>query len=340
VSSSESSSGRRTGADGQSIRKRALVTDAGAVLAAVVTRLESAGVDVTVLESGTSSAAAAERAKEVDVVIIGFLPFGAAEISALRAPGLLIRAGIGYDMVDVDAATAAGIWVANVPDFCVDEVADHTMLLLGAAMRRLPAALTLWRETGRWSVVPELPTMRRMRGLRLGLIGLGRIGLQVATRARGFGWEVVACDPFLDRAHAGDVELISLDELLATSDAVSLHCPLTADTEHLLDGERLGKLKDGAVVVNTSRGGLVDLDALFAAVEQGKVSVAALDVLDGEPLPDLGHPLLADDRVIVTPHVAWYSADAQVELARATADEALRYLNGERPRHLLNPSAR
>ena len=326
-----------TGGDAMSTGRRALVTDAGAVLAAVVTHLEQAGVAVTVLEPGATSAEAAARAADVPVVIIGLLPFGADEIAALRETRLLIRAGIGYDIVDVDAATGAGIWVANVPDFCVDEVADHTMLLLAAAMRRLPSSLDMWRAAGRWAVIPDLPPMHRMRGRRLGLVGLGRIGRQVAARARGFGWEVVAHDPFVAAGSATDVEFVPLDELLGTCDAISLHCPLTPETEHLLDAARLDLLRDGTVVVNTSRGGLVDLDALHDAVVRGKVGVAALDVLDGEPLPDLDHPLLALDNVIVTPHVAWFSADAQVELARATADEALRFFDGERPRNLINP---
>jgi phosphoglycerate dehydrogenase-like enzyme len=322
---------------------QSLVTDAGAVLAAVVTHLEAEGVAVRVLPPGASAEEAAVAAGGVPVVIVGLLPFGAAAIAKLDGTGLLIRAGIGYDIIDVDAASTAGIWVANVPDFCVDEVADHTMLLLAAAMRRLPTALARWRAEGRWNVVPDLlPTMRRMRGCRLGLVGLGRIGRQVAARARSFGWDVVAHDPVFDAATAelDGVPLLGLGELLATSDAVSLHCPLNDATHHLVDAAFLGALRRGAIVVNTSRGGLVDLEALRAAVDSGRVSVAALDVLDGEPEPDLGDPLLHHENVIVTPHVAWCSSEAQDELARNTALEALRYLRGERPRNLVNPDAR
>jgi len=323
------------------VARSALVTDAGAVLAAVVDHLEAAGVEVTVLEPGTTAADAAARAAGVPVVIIGLLPFGADDIASLDGTGLIIRAGIGYDIVDVDAATAAGIWVANVPDFCIDEVADHTMLLLGAAMRRLPESLQHWRAERRWLVIPELPAMHRMRGKRLGLVGLGRIGRQVAARARGFGWDVVAHDPALGDAGTADgVPLLPLDELLASCDAVSLHCPLTPETHHLLDDARLAALRPGTVVVNTSRGALVDLDALHRALVAGTVGVAALDVVDGEPQPDLSHPLYQLDTVIITPHVAWYSVEAQVELARNTAAEALRFLDGERPRNLVNPGAR
>jgi D-3-phosphoglycerate dehydrogenase len=321
--------------------RRALVTDAGAVLASVVSHLEAAGVSVTVLDAGATSVEAAEIAAEFPVVIIGHLRFGAQEIRRLHSTGLLIRAGIGYDVIDVAAATEASIWVANVPDFCVDEVADHTMLLLGAAMRRLPASLQSWRAAQRWDVLQRLPPMHRMRGRRLGLVGLGRIGRQVAARAVAFGWHVVAHDPFVGAGASGSaVPLVGLDELLSTSDAISLHCPSSPDTHHLLDAQRLALLRHGAIVVNTSRGALVDLDALHDAVVRGQVAVAALDVLDGEPLPDLAHPVLHLDQVIVTPHVAWVSVEAQDELARATADDALRYLDGERPRNLLNAGAR
>lgn len=323
-------------------RREALVTDAGAVLVAVVDQLEDAGVSVRVLEPGATSTEAAEAAADVSVVIIGGMNFGASEIARLRSTGLLIRAGIGYDVIDVDEATAAGIWVANVPDFCVDEVADHTMLLLGAAMRRLPDALGLWRSAGSWNVTVQLPDMHRMRGKRLGLVGLGRIGRQVAQRARSFGWDLVAHDPCIpaDAEGAEGVPLVDLDELIATSHAISLHCPLTPETHHLIDETRLKAAREGVVIVNTSRGGLVDLGALDDALASGQVSVAALDVLDGEPLPDLSLPILSRANLIVTPHVAWYSIDAQVELARGTAAEALRYLDGHRPLNLVNPQAR
>lgn len=266
------------------------------------------------------------------------MPFRDAEIAALGNTRLIIRAGIGYDMVDIEAATAAGILVANVPDFCVDEVADHTMSLLLAAMRRLPQGLNTWRSKHDWHVTSELPPPRRLRGQRLGIVGLGRIGLQVAARAAGFGMEIVGHDPMITSgSEIDEVKVLDLDEVLSTSDAISLHCPLTDGTRHLINDASLATVRPGVVLVNTSRGGLVDLDALAGAVESGAVGVAALDVLDGEPSPDLDNPLLSHENVIVTSHMAWYSVEAKHELAMNTAREALRFLDGEPVRNPINP---
>ena len=322
--------------------REVLVTAAGEVLASSVEQLEAESVKVRVLERGTTSREAAEAAADIPVVVIGGTRFGADEIARLRATGLLIRAGVGYDVIDVEAATAAGIWVANVPDFCVEEVADHTILLLLASMRRLPEAMQLWRSAQSWHVTTQLPPIHRIRGKRLGLVGLGRIGRLVASRAVSLGWEVVGYDPYVsaDTQRAAGAEPVELDELFMTSDALSLHCPLTSENHHLVDAQRLARTRPGAVIVNTSRGGLIDLAALDDAIVSGVISVAALDVLDGEPTPDLSHPLLGRDNVIVTSHLAWYSLDAINELATKTAAEALRYLNGERPLHILNPDAR
>jgi D-3-phosphoglycerate dehydrogenase / 2-oxoglutarate reductase len=317
------------------------ITDASELLAPGVELLQAAGAAVDVLPDGLSPADAAERVADATAVIIGVMPFRAAEIARLRATRLLIRAGIGYDVIDVDAATSAGIWVANVPDYCVDEVADHTVLLALAAARRLPEIADLWRSAGRWGVAGMLPPVRRIRGQRFGVIGYGRIGREVAARASGFGWDVVVSDPYLVAERALEVgAVVELDELIATSDVITLHCPLTDATRGLLNERRLATVKSGVTIVNTSRGGLIELDALDRAVADGRVAAAALDVLDGEPAPDLDHPLLSRPNVLVTPHVAWYSLEARRDLALRSAEEALRLLDGTRPRNLVNPGAR
>ncbi len=322
--------------------REALVTDAAEILAPAVEHLEAASVKVHVLDAGVTPAEAAARAAQIPVVIIGGMHFFSAEISKLKETGLLIRAGIGYDVIDVEAATAAGIWVANVPDFCVDEVADHTMLLMLSAMRRLPECMTTWRQKRSWHVTATLPAMRRLNGRRLGIVGFGRIGRSVARRAASFGLEVVTFDPFLppQQHQAVGTTSVDLQELLATSDIVSLHCPLTEETHHLLDARSFETARKGVVILNTSRGGLVDLDALDEAIESGSVSYAALDVLDGEPDPDLDHPILSRPNVLVTSHTAWFSEDASHELAINTAKEAIRYLDGQLPKNLVNPEAR
>ncbi len=256
-------------------------------------------------------------------------------IERLRGTRLIMRCGAGVDTVDVAAAARQGIWVANVPDYCLDEVADHTLLLMLAAMRRL-RQMTQQVAEGRWLEL-ELPVIRRLSGRTLGLVGSGRIGERVAIRARGFGLRVIAHDPRLDaeRARTLAITPVDLPTLLARSDIVSLHLPLTDDTRHLLGTPTFAAMRPGAVLVNTSRGGLVDLDALAVALDAGTVAAAGLDVLDGEPQPPLDHPLLADPRVIVTPHVAYYSVDAQADLGRRVADEVERALAGTPPTSLL-----
>jgi D-3-phosphoglycerate dehydrogenase / 2-oxoglutarate reductase len=318
------------------------VTDSAELLAPGIERLREAGIDVQVLPDGTPALEAAEAAADSLVIIDGVLRFGSAEIDRLRATQLIIRAGIGYDLIDVPAATAKGIWVANVPDYCVDEVADHALLLLLAATRRLDALAETWRREERWLVYDRLPVVHRPSTQVLGIVGMGRIGAAVARRAGAFGWRVLGHDAVLpaDVVAGRGAEPVSLDELFERADAISLHCPLTPETHHLVGAERLARARDGLIVVNTSRGGLVDIDALEAALASGKVAAAGLDVLEDEPDPDPSHPALGRENVIVTSHVAWYSVEARRDLALLCADEAQRMIRGERPRNAVNPEAR
>jgi D-3-phosphoglycerate dehydrogenase len=322
--------------------REALITDAVDVLAPMITHLEEASVNVRFFDNSAPPEEIVDCAANVPVIVIGGMHFGAPEIRRFHKTGLMIRAGVGYDVIDVDAATSAGVWVANVPDFCVEEVADHTMLLILGALRRLPESMSTWRERRSWHVTATLPQMRRLDGLRLGLVGLGRIGGLVAQRAAGFGMNVISYDPFLaDDAHrAAGSTPVSMDELLETADVVSLHCPLTTDNIHLMNASSLARVKPGVVIVNTSRGALIDLDALDDALDSGLVGYAALDVLDGEPTPDLDHPLLSRPNALITSHTAWYSVEASRQLSLNAAREAIRFLDGQAPLHLINPGAR
>jgi D-3-phosphoglycerate dehydrogenase len=322
------------------IEQHVVITDSEALLTPGIELLRSRGVTVDVVPEGTDAAGIAAAAAEAPAVIVGIRPMRAPEIATLRATGLLIRAGIGYDIIDVAAATEKGIWVANVPDYCVDEVADHAVLLLMSAWRRLSELEHIWHE-GKWVNPAITPPVHRTRGHRLGVVGFGRIGRAVATRALGFGWEVVAFDPMLtaEQVRSAGAEPIGLDDLFTTSDAVSLHSPLTPETRHLVSAERLAAVKPGFVLVNTSRGGLVDIDALDAALESGRVGAVGLDVLEDEPAPDLGRPIFERPNVLLTPHLAWYSIEARVDLARLAAENAYRYLQGERPWNIVNPQA-
>jgi phosphoglycerate dehydrogenase-like enzyme len=314
-----------------------VATDPGDLPRPAVEELRRRGHAVEVLEGGLDPLTAAERAADARVILCGIVAMPSPALERLRGTRLIMRCGAGVDTVDVAAAARQGIWVANVPDYCLDEVADHTLLLMLAAMRRL-RQMTQQVAEGRWLEL-ELPVIRRLSGRTLGLVGLGRIGERVAVRARGFGLRVIAHDPRLDdaRARSLDIAPVDLDVRLAESDIVSLHLPLTDDTRHLLGASTFAAMRPGTVLVNTSRGGLVDLDALATALDTGVVAAAGLDVLDGEPRPPLDHPLLADPRVIVTPHVAFYSVDAQADLGRRVADEVERALAGTPPTSLVPP---
>ena len=322
--------------------REAVITDAADVLSPVIDHLRAADVKVTAFENGVPHEQIVHAVAKAPVAVIGGMRFGMTEIDQLTETGLLLRAGIGYDVIDVDAATANSIWVANVPDFCADEVADHTILMLLSALRRLPESMTTWRTKNKWHVTAELPEMRRASSIRLGLLGLGRIGRLVAQRAKGFGIDVVSYDPNLTETEqqAHGASPVSQSELLATSDAISLHVPLTPESKHILDRESLARTKPGAVIINTSRGGLIDLDALDDGLNSGHVGYAALDVLDGEPDPDLDHPILTRPNVLVTSHTAWFSKEAARQLSINTAEEVLRFLDGVRPLNLINPDAR
>lgn len=247
---------------------------------------------------------------------------------------VIARYGIGVDNVDVAAATRAGILVTNVPDYCLDEVADHAMaLLLGAARAIVPASRSV-RE-GDW-VVPQ-ERVHRLRGRRLALLGVGRIGRRVADRALAFGFEVVGYDPFVtDWSATGIVGVGTLEEAVAEADAISLHAPLTPDTRHLIGEDTIALMRCAPVLVNTSRGGLVDLDAVTRALDAGRLAAAALDVTEPEPLP-AAHPLRTHPRAILTPHMSFYSAEAQDELQSRAVEEVVRALTSREPRCPVNP---
>jgi D-3-phosphoglycerate dehydrogenase len=259
-------------------------------------------------------------------ILVCFAQVDASVIDAASDCRIIARYGIGVDNVDVDAATRNGIQVTNVPDYCLDEVADHAMALLLAAARGVVDA-AIGVRSGDWTVPQE--NIHRIAGRRLALIGAGRIGRKVADRARAFGYEVVVYDPYADDSVA------SVEEAVSGADAVSLHAPLTEDTRHIIGAAALAAMERRPIIVNTSRGGLVDLDAVTRALEEDRLSAVALDVTEPEPLP-AGHPLRTHPRAIVTPHMSFYSEEAQAELQRRAVEEVVRALTGEPPRCPVN----
>ncbi len=245
------------------------------------------------------------------------------------------RYGIGLDNIPIGRATELGMLVTNVPDFCLEEVSDHVMALLLATARQL---LPLARTPDRSGWTRETPRpIPRVRGQTLGLIGFGNIARALVPKALGFGLRVMAYTPRLRQEDAPqDVEVTNdLAVLLAASDYVSIHCPLTEETAHIIDEAALAQMKPNALLINTSRGAVIDESALVQALKEGRIAGAALDVTDPEP-PSGDNPLLSLENVIVTPHAAFYSVAATAELARKAAENVVTVLRGEVPKTLVN----
>jgi D-3-phosphoglycerate dehydrogenase len=273
------------------------------------------------------------------VALLACEPVTEEDLSMLPALRVVATPNVGVDHIDVDAATRRGVWVCNVPDYCVDEVADHALALLLALVRGV-VELDRSVRTGRWRH-DAAGRLRTIAGLRLGIVGFGRIGRAFAQRARALGMAVTVHDPYLTDAdiEAAGAHPASLEELLRTSDAVSLHVPLTEGTRGLLGRRELDLLPKGAYLVNVSRGGLVETDALLEALAGGRLAGAALDVLEVEP-PSHRAPAPSAPRLVVTPHAAWYSAAAEERVYRRAVAAVLDVLAGRRPTDAVNAPLR
>ena len=250
-----------------------------------------------------------------------------------RFPSLrvLSRMGIGYDNIDLDAARGAGVTVCNAPDAPTVSTAEHAMALMLAVTKGLRRVS---QSADRGVTGVPSPTALELDGATLGLVGLGRIGIRVAVAAQALGMRVIAADPALADSPVPAVELVPLEEIWARADVVSLHAPAMPETHHLVNAETIGAMKDGVFLVNCARGGLVDQDALVAALDSGKVSGAGLDVTEPEPLP-VGHALLGREDVVVTPHIASSTRAGRLRLFAHAFDHALAALAG-RPRHVVS----
>jgi D-3-phosphoglycerate dehydrogenase len=269
--------------------------------------------------------------RDCDAVLCMHAPLVSSVIGNLRRCRIIVRYGTGLDNIDLNAAAGAGIPVMGVHDYCTDEVANHTLALLLAWNRRLldydrMVREKIWNQrpntTGNWGY-----RLDRLSGKTLGLLGFGRIGKAVASRARVFGMTVLAHSPSLSRAvKPPGIEVVDYDELLAKSDYVSLHLPLNDTTRGTIGWAALFSMKPGAVLINTSRGALVDHAALVEALRSGHLGAALLDVYDKAPLP-VDHPLRMCPNVIFTPHVGFYSEGALDELRRCAAEEVKRRLS-------------
>jgi D-3-phosphoglycerate dehydrogenase len=283
-------------------------------------------------------------AQDCDVLLTDNAPITRRVIKGLARCQAIVRYGIGYDNVDVPAATEHGILVVNIPAFCTEEVANHTILFILACAKKL-----IWLDhglrDGRWPDKrdPEsaLAPMESVYGQRLGLVGFGNIARAVAFKAKAFGMQVHADDPYVPDAVFAEcgVEIAHLDELVQGSDYLSLHTPLTPETRLLINETKLRRMKRSAFLVNTSRGAVVDQSALVRALQQKWIAGAALDVFQDEPLP-ADSPLLAMENVVLTPHVASYSDASFARLRRRVGEEAARVVSGQWPTALVNPEVK
>ena len=277
-----------------------------------------------------------DLARDAHAIIVEYAPITREVIAGLERCQIISRYGIGVDNIAVEAATEKGIVVTNVPDYCLDEVADHTMALLLALARKI-TRLDRATKQGRWDVWSAAAPVYGLRDSSLGLIGFGQTARRAATRAQGFGMQVLAHDPWIDEEsfHEYNATSASLDELLRLSDFVSLHTRLTDDTYHLIGEDELKRMKPHAFLINTARGDIVDERALFRALTEGWIAGAAVDVLAQEPPPP-DYQLVSLDNIIVTPHAAFYSERSIQELRRRATREVVRVLQGLEPASPVN----
>lgn len=290
-----------------------------------------------------------ETARDADAIIgvATFQPFSRKVIENLTKCRFIQSMGIGYDRLDVAAATEYGILAANMPDYCLEEVSDHAMALILACTRRI-VVLNETVKKGGWKVEPDpdiqkevWPKMSRLKGQTLGLLGFGRIPRTMVPKAKGFGLRITAYDPYLpeDIFTGLGVERVDLERLLRESDIISVHSVFTSETKHMLGLKELKKMKPNAHIVNTARGGIIDGQALYTALKEGIIMGAAVDVTEPEPIkPD--DPLLTLDNFIVTAHSGHFSIPAFTELTHRPGREVARVLKGEWPVGLLNPEVK
>ena len=277
------------------------------------------------------------RARDADALVVTYSPIGRKVMSALDKLKVVVRTGVGYDVIDVDAATELGVIAVNIPDIWVREVANHTMALLLAWNRKI---ITLDRNVhaGSWgSGVPGAWT-GSIHGETVGIVGLGNIGSAFARRLAGYETTIIAHDPYVDDAHfkALGVERVALAEVAERSDYVSVHTLLNAETRHLINAAFLRRMKPTALLINTARGPVVDEQALAEALREKRLAGAALDVWEKEPVA-ADNPLLGMDNVIATPHAAFYSSSAVAKVPRRCGEEVARALSGQRPLNVVNP---
>lgn len=281
-----------------------------------------------------------EKVRDADIVLVNMVPIDEDMVAGMERCKLVLRHGIGYDNVNVEACTKKGIQAANQVDYCKIDVAEHAVALLLACGRKITwSRETLERSSkaGAWNFSGLFP-IRRLEGKTVGIIGLGRIGSRACRKLIGLGFKVIACDPFLEEEQFQQLgaEQVDLTTLLQQSDYVTIHAPLNPDTREMINRQTLELMKPTACLINTSRGGVVDEQALAEALKSRRIASAAIDVYVKEP-PPADHPFFSLDNIILTPHTGWASEEAGWEIRESIMDDVRRFIAGQPPKNLLNP---
>ena len=287
----------------------------------------AAGCELVVLQS-KDPAVLRTACRDADALLVQWAPIDKDTIASLAHCKAIVRYGIGVDSVDLAAAGARGIPVCNIPDYCIDEVANHALALALGLARQVPQTDAAVRG-GTWKIFPPSP-FPAFRTTTFATVGFGRIARAVLERARVFGFKLAAYDPFVQPAAfaAAGVRQVDVSELWSEAGIVSLHLPLNAQTKHILGRSALAQMRSDAIVVNTARGGLIDTVALAEALHERKIAGAGLDVFEVEPLPN-DHPLRLAPNLVLTSHTAWYSGGSVPELQRKCAEAVVRAIRGE-----------
>ncbi len=298
-----------------------------------------AEIGAEIIESpGPSEDTLATLAEDADAIMTCFAQVTERVVRSAQKCQVISRYGVGVDNIAVDTATSLGIPVTYVPDYCVDEVSDHVMALLLTWNRQVGFYDGVAKQ-GRWEGVPSPVPLIRLRGCRLGIVGMGRIGRAVAGKAQAFGMDVLAYDPYIPEGQsAGDgITLVDLPTLLSESDYVTIHTPLNDETRGLISVNEFRQMKPSAYIINCARGPIIDEPALVAALRDGQIAGAGLDVME-EAAPPADHPLFGMNNVIITPHVAFLSRQSVLELEVRTAKATADVLQGRMPEFLVNPA--
>lgn len=270
---------------------------------------------------------------EMDALIVANADINREVLKKAKKCKAVVRHGTGYDNVDVEAATDLGIMMCNVPDFNIEEVSDHALAFALALARYMPQYNWTVQQDKKWHHM-SYPVPPRIGSLRMGIVGFGRMGRALARKAKPLFRDVAVYDLYLDSKIAEESGVIiydELDRLLMESDIVSLHLPMIPETYHIIDERRIHLMKPTASLINTSRGSIVDMEALTKALEQDIIAGAGFDVIEGEFTPDMSHPMFNQKRFFFTPHTAWYSQDALLTLRRTAAEEARDVIMGKIP---------